>query len=151
MKIFIGADHGGYALKNILYKQLVAKGHSVTDCGPQVLNPEDDYPDYARKVAEGVAKNAGSRGVLLCRSGLGVGVVANKVRGVRAGLGLSANAVMHGRVNDDLNVLTLAADAITEHDAEAFVELFLITPFGGEERNVRRLQKIADLEAQNFK
>jgi len=151
MKIFIGADHRGFGLKNILYKQLVARGHEVTDCGPQKLEPDDDYPDYALKVAQGVATHPGSRGVLLCGSGMGMDVAANKVRGVRATVGYSADAVTHGRSHDDINVLTLAADDLAPEQAEARVELFLMTPFDGAERNVRRQKKIAGIEAQNFK
>jgi ribose 5-phosphate isomerase B len=151
MKIFIGADHRGFGLKNILYKQLVARGHQVTDCGPQKLDPADDYPDYALKVAQGVAAHPGSRGILLCGSGMGMDVAANKVRGVRATVGYSAEAILHARSHDDVNVLTFAADLLQPEAAEALCELFLMTPFGNEERNVRRLQKIAGIEAQNFK
>ncbi|MEK7109319.1 MAG: RpiB/LacA/LacB family sugar-phosphate isomerase [Patescibacteria group bacterium] len=151
MKIFIGADHRGFALKNILYKQLVARGHEVTDCGPHKLDPADDYPDYAQKVAEGVAKNPDSRGILLCGSGVGMDVVANKVRGVRATVGYKSDEVVHGRARDDINVLALPADSLAPEQAEALVELFLITPFGGAERDLRRQKEIADLEAQNFK
>lgn len=151
MKIFIGADHRGFGLKELLRKRLAAVGHEVVDCGAARLEPGDDYPPYALKVAQGVAAAPGSRGVLLCGSGLGVGVVANKVRGVRAGLGYSADAVAHGRAHDDLNVLALAADALAPEDVEALVELFLMTPFDGAERNARRRQEIASIEAQNFK
>lgn len=151
MKIFIGADHRGFALKNLLYKQLVARGHEVVDCGPQRLDPGDDYPDFALKVAEGVAATPGSRGVLVCGSGMGMDVAANKVRGVRATVGYSADAITHARTHDDINTLALAADVLPPETAGAWVELFLMTPFGGEERNVRRLQKIAGIEQQNFK
>lgn len=151
MKIFIGADHRGFALKNILYKQLVARGHEVVDCGPQRLDPQDDYPDYAQKVAGGVAAHQESRGILLCGSGVGMDVVANKVRGVRATAGYKSDEVVHGRARDNINVLSLSADSLSSADAEALVELFLMTPFGGAERDVRRQQKISDIEAHNFK
>lgn len=151
MRVFLGADHRGFALKNLLYKQLTARGHEAVDCGPTRLNPEDDYPDYALKVAENVAKNPESRGLLICGSGVGMDVVANKVRGARATVGYSANEVAHGRARDDINVLCLSADALSPADAEALVELFLMTPFGKAERDMRRQHKIADIEAQNFK
>lgn len=151
MKLFIGADHRGFALKQVLYKQLVQRGHDVVDCGPSKLDPNDDYPDFAKKVGEGVAKNEGSRGILLCGSGIGMDVAANKVRGVRASVGYGADAITHARAHDDINVLSLPADILLPEEAEARIELFLMTPFGGEERNTRRLKKIADLEAQNFK
>jgi ribose 5-phosphate isomerase B len=151
VKIFIGADHRGFALKQALYKHLIGHGHEVTDVGAHGLNTKDDYPDFALKVAQGVAQHAGSYGILLCGSGMGMDVVANKVRGVRATVGYSADSITHARSHDDINVLTLAADVLAPHDAEAFVELFLITPFGGDERNVRRLKKIAAIEEDNFK
>ena len=151
MKIFIGADHRGFALKNILYKQLVVRGHEVVDCGPQQLDPEDDYPDYAQKVAEGVAAHQEGRGILLCGSGVGMNVVANKVRGVRATVGYKSDEVVHGRARDNVNVLSLSADTLSVDAAEALVELFLMTPFGGAERDVRRQRKISDLEAKNGK
>ncbi len=151
VKIFIGADHRGFALKNTIYKQLVSHGHEVVDCGPRTLDPQDDYPDFALKVAEGVSKTPESRGILLCGSGMGMDVVANKVRGVRATVGYGADAITHARSHDDINVLTLAADILMPEEAEARIELFLMTPFGGEERNARRLKKITDIEANNFK
>jgi ribose 5-phosphate isomerase B len=150
MKVFIGADHRGYALKNQLYKGLKAKGFDVVDCGPHRLDPDDDYPDFALSVAEGVARHEGSRGVLMCGSGVGMDIVANKVRGVRATVGYSADEVSHGRARDDVNVLALPADHAPA-DAEALLELFLMTPFGGAERDLRRQRKIAEIESNNFK
>ena len=151
MKLFLGADHRGFALKNLLYKQLAARGHEVTDCGAHELDPKDDYPRYAQKVAEGVATNPAGRGILLCGSGVGMDVVANKVRGVRATVGYKSDEVVHGRARDDINVLALAADSLSSESAEALVELFLMTPFGGEERDLRRQKEIEEIEAQNFK
>lgn len=151
MKVFIGADHRGFALKNFLAKRLAAQGHNVEDCGPARLDPEDDYPDYALRVARGVAGHLGARGILVCGSGVGMDVVANKVRGVRATLGYSADEVAHGRARDDINVLALSADRLEPAEAEALAELFLMTPFGAAERDVRRQRKIAGIEAQNFK
>lgn len=151
MQVFIGADHRGYQLKTLLYKWLRAHGHDAVDCGPAALVPDDDYPDYAAKVAKEVAAHAGSRGVVVCGSGVGVEVVANKVRGVRAASALSADTVAHGRARDDMNVLALSADTLDARSAEALVELFLMTPFGAEPRDVRRQEKIAALESENFK
>ena len=151
MKVFLGADHRGFALKQLLYKYLRAHGHEAIDCGPSQETPGDDYPDYALKVAQKVADTEQGRGVLVCSSGVGMDVVANKVRGVRATVGYKADEVAHGRARDDINVLCLSADTLAERDAEALVELFLMTPFGGAERDVRRQQKIADIEARNFR
>jgi ribose 5-phosphate isomerase B len=151
MKIFIGADHRGFGLKNVLYKRLLAQGHIVTDCGPERLDPEDDYPDYAQKVAQGVAGQLDARGILICGSGVGMDVVANKVRGVRATVGYKAEEIAHGRARDNINVLALSADTLDPAQAEALCELFLMTPFGNAERDVRRQNKIAAIEADNFK
>jgi ribose 5-phosphate isomerase B len=151
VKIFLGADHRGFELKKGLYKWLAAKGHEVVDCGPHEKDPEDDYPDYALKVAQGVAQTPDSRGVLICGSGVGMDVVANKVRGARATVGYKSDEVAHGRARDDINVLCLSSDSLAPIEAEGLVELFLITPFGGAGRDLRRQQKIAAIEAQNFK
>jgi ribose 5-phosphate isomerase B len=151
MKVFIGADHRGYQLKNNLYKWLRTKGYDAVDCGPHELKADDDYPDFALSVGEGVARHEGSRGVLMCGSGVGMDIVANKVRGVRATLGLNADTVVHGRARDDINVLVMSADLLDAPAAESLMELFLMTPFGAAERDLRRQRKIADIEAQNFK
>lgn len=151
MQVFIGADHRGFERKAQLYKWLRAQGHEVVDCGAHKLIPDDDYPDYALKVAREVAAHEGSRGVLVCGSGVGMDVVANKVRGVRATVGYKADEVVHGRARDDLNVLALSADMLSDADAQALVELFLMTPFGGEARDKRRQDKIAAAEAEHFK
>lgn len=151
MKVFLGADHRGFALKQLLVTYLKAHGHEVVDCGPPTLDPQDDYPDYALTVAQAVAGEPESRGMLLCGSGMGMDVVANKVKGVRATVGYGADAIVHARSHDDINVLTLPADTLLPEEAEARAELFLMTPFGGEERNMRRLAKIAAIESENFK
>ena len=151
MKVFLGSDHRGFALKNLLYKDLLARGHEAVDCGPSSLNQDDDYPDYAAAVADRVAKTPASRGVLVCGSGVGMDVVANKARGVRATVGYKAEEVVHGRARDDINVLALSSDSLTHDEARALVELFLMTPFGAAPRDLRRQQKIADLESKNFK
>lgn len=146
MKVFFGADHRGFDLKNRLYKRLKVQGHEVVDCGPEELSPQDDYPDYAEKVAKKVAAEAGSLGILLCGSGVGVAVAANKVRGARAAIGYRAEEVTHGRARDNINVLALSSDYLSPEDAFALADLFISTPFGGEERDVRRLEKITGIE-----
>ena len=151
MRIFIGADHRGFALKQRLARFLSGKGHDVVDCGAAALNPDDDYPDFALRVAQKVAANPGSFGMLLCGSGLGMDVVANKTKGVRASLCTNSDLVAHGRSRDNLNVLCLPADSMEAHDAEALAELFLTTPYGNSERDARRQKKIAEIEEQNFK
>ena len=151
MQVYVGADHRGFELKNQIYKWLRSHGYEAVDCGATKLTPDDDYPDYAAKVAREVAAHDGSRGVLICGSGVGMDVVANKVRGVRATVGYKADEVVHGRARDDINVLALSADSLSARDAESLVELFLMTPFGGEPRDQRRQEKIKALESEQFK
>lgn len=150
MKVFIGADHRGFALKEHIKEHLLSRGVEVGDGGAFSLDPQDDYPDFAYRVARAVAKEPGSFGVLLCSSGMGMDVVANKVRGVRATVGYSKEAIVHARTQDDINVLTLAADVLRPSQAAALVNLFLATAFDGAERNRRRLAKVAAVEEREF-
>lgn len=146
MTIYLGADHGGYPLKEHLKEQLAAAGYAVVDCGNTVLDPSDDFPDFAFAVADRVAADPGSRGVLVCRSGGGVTIAANKVRGIRAATAFSQEEVAHDRKDDDINVLCLSADFVPQDRAMSYVGVFLSTPFDGDERFVRRLGKIAARE-----
>ncbi len=148
MIIYLGADHGGFALKERLKAALTDEGYEVMDMGAASLVPGDDYPTYAAAVAREVGKDpAGRRGIVICRSGFGVDVVANKFAGVRAGLPFSPDHVYQGRHDDDLNVLAIAADFTDEATAQKMVKVFLTTPFAKEERYVRRLGEIGKMEA----
>jgi ribose 5-phosphate isomerase B len=154
MIIYIGADHRGFAFKKILKEALKNDGHDVIDIGAAALDPADDYPDFAHAVAEkvsaGVAASASggaeTRGIVICGSGVGVDVVANKCKGVRSALAISADQIRAGRQDDDVNVLSLAADFIKPEDALNIARVFISTPFKKEERFSRRLRKIAELE-----
>jgi ribose 5-phosphate isomerase B len=159
MTIYIGADHRGFALKAIIAAALKNDGYEVIDVGAAALDPADDYPDFARAVAEkvsvGGAMSAGAvagdagevRGIVICGSGIGVNIVANKYRSVRSALAISAEQIRAGRRDDDINVLSLAADFMEPEAALAAVRAFLLTPFKrDEERFSRRLGKIAELE-----
>jgi len=123
--------------------------HAYQDLGAQSLEPGDDYTKYAEEVASLVAKNEGSRGVLLCGSGVGVEVMANKFDGVRAGIGESVLQVEKGRSDDDMNVLVIAADFTSEKEAKAMLIAFLETKFSGKVRYERRLEEIEKIEANN--
>ncbi len=152
MKIFLGADHRGFELKEKLKEWLQAKGHAVHDSGAHRLEPDDDYPDFAIPVARKVAEDPeNNRGVLLCGSGMGMDVAANKVRGIRASVAWSVEAAAHARSHDDANVISIPADWTPPVLAAEIVRAFLETPFSGEERRVRRLEKIREIEEQNFK
>ena len=152
MKIYIGADHRGFEMKEELKKFLAEKGYEVEDVGAFKYDQTDDYPDFARRVAERVAGDPEhSRGVLLCGSGTGMDAAANKVKGIRATLAFSKEITRAARNDDDVNVISLPADFLKSQEAEEIAEIFLKTPFEAVERRVRRLQKIAEIEKKNFK
>ena len=148
MKIYLGTDHRGFALKGKIAKWLFDWGYTFEDLGAESLDPKDDYTVYAERVASLVGKE-GSRGVLLCGSGVGVDATANKFDGVRASLGKSPDQVRAGRNDDDMNVLVLAADYTKEEEARGMLKVFLQTKFAGKERFVRRLEDIKKIEANN--
>lgn len=149
MKIYIGADHRGYELKEKIARWLFDMEYPYQDLGASHLDPNDDYTEYAEKVASLVAKTEGSRGVLLCGSGVGVDVVANKFDGIRASIGKSVFQVEAGRHDDDMNILVIAADFTDEKEAKAMLIAFLETKFSGKARYERRLQEIREIEANN--
>jgi ribose 5-phosphate isomerase B len=144
MRISIGADHAGFLLKESLRRKLAADGHEVTDRG---ANSEQscDYPVFAAAVGQDVASGAADRGILVCGTGVGMSIAANKIDGVRAAMAASEDHVRLAREHNDANVLTLGART---HDASAaaqFVDAFLRTEFLGG-RHARRVAQIADLE-----
>lgn len=147
--IYIGADHGGYQLKDKIARWLFEMKREFQDLGAQSLDPHDDYTKYAEKVASLVAKTEGSRGVLLCRSGVGVEVVANKFDGIRASVGKDVLQVEAGRNDDDMNILVIAADYTSEKEAKAMLIAFLETKFSGKARYEKRLEEINRLEENN--
>lgn len=149
MKIYIGADHRGYKLKEKLVKYLFESKHTIEDVGSFSYNKGDDYTEFAEKVASLVADNPKDRGVLLCGSGVGVDVVANKFDGVRASIGKSPAQVKAGRADDDMNVLVIASDFTQANQAREMVEVFLKTKFDGKKRHKRRLEDISKIEANN--
>lgn len=147
--IFIGTDHRGFELKEKIAKWLFELGREFEDLGARVLDPHDDYTKYAEEVASIVAKNEGSRGVLLCGSGVGVEVIANKFDGIRAAIGKNVLQVEKGRSDDDMNILVIAADFTIEKEAKAMLIAFLETKFSGKERYEKRLEDIRKIEANN--
>jgi len=125
-------------------------GHEVVDLGNSAYDEHDDYPLIASKIAKEVSGNLDSRGIILCGSGGGVNIVANKFPRVRSNLGLSPIQVYAARRDDDSNVLCLAASFMTEDQEKESVKTFLTTEFSGEERHKRRLSQIENLEKENF-
>ena len=149
MKIYIGSDHRGFELKEKVFQWLVEKDYEVEDYGAYEYNGKDDYTEPAEKVASVVGKSEENKGILLCGSGVGVEVVANKFDGVRASVGKNNDQVRAGRNDDDMNVLVIASDYTSEDEAKTMVETFLKTPFSGKERYKRRLKEIEEIEENN--
>jgi len=147
MIIYIGADHRGFYLKETLKSALKSDGYEVIDLGDSKIDDGDDYPEFASAVAEKVAGTGQEvRGIVVCGSGIGVDIVANKFSGVRSALAISAEQIRAGRQDDDVNVLSLAAGFIKPDDALDIARVFLSTPFVKEERYSRRLGEIAQIE-----
>jgi ribose 5-phosphate isomerase B len=146
MKIAIGADHAGFALKESLRDALRKSGHEVTDLGTNSTE-STDYPDFAKPVATAVARGTVDRGILVCGTGVGMSIVANKVPGVRAGLAGDVEAARLIREHNDANVLALGARSLDARAAEDMARVFLETPFAGG-RHVRRVNKITEIEQE---
>lgn len=145
MKIALAADHAGFALKQRIGARLRELGHEVRDLGTG-SEASCDYPDFASNAAHDVVRGAADRAILVCTTGVGMSIAANKIPGVRAALAINEDAVRLTREHNDANVLALASKYTTEGEAATLVEIFLNTPFSGGERHARRLDKIAALE-----
>lgn len=145
--IFLGADHRGFELKNQLRDWLKEQKYSVVDLGADALKSDDDYPEYALNVAQAVAEDPDNRrGIVLCGSGVGVAVMANKVPGIRAALVHDPALIEAAQRDDNLNVLALGASFISFEQAKDVISAWLKTHFSGEERHQRRINKIASYE-----
>jgi len=145
MRIAIGADHAGYDMKQGLALYLREQGHEVADLGTHGTAAVD-YPDYAQAVGLAVLQGRAERGVLICGSGVGASVAANKLRGIRAGLCHDSYSAHQGVEHDDMNVLVLGSRVIGAELAKDLVRAFLSAVFSGEERHRRRLAKVLALE-----
>lgn len=150
MKIVVGSDHAGFELKQNLVPYLRDLGHDITDVGTD-SGASVDYPDYAQSVAEAVRDGQAERGILLCGSGVGASVAANKIPGIRAGLCHDTYSAHQGVEHDDMNVLVLGARVIGQELAHELVRAFLGAEFTGEERHRRRLGKVQMLERRFLK
>lgn len=151
MKISIGADHAGYEMKNELIAFIEKLGHRVHDVGTFEPDKPDDYPDYAALVAADLRSGEAERGILVCGSGVGVSVAANKFKGIRAGLCHDHYSAHQGVEHDDMNVLVLGARIIGPMMAQDAVEAYLKAQFSNEERHVRRLNKVKGIENNEFR
>jgi len=146
MRIAIGADHGGYPLNERVIQELDAAGHELLDFGTHVGSRPDDYPDYALKVGRAIQDNQADIGILICGSGVGASVAANKLTGIRAALCGDTYSAHQSREHDDCNVLCLGARVTGEELALEIVRAFVAARFTGEERHLRRLAKVAEIE-----
>ncbi|HVX24538.1 MAG TPA: RpiB/LacA/LacB family sugar-phosphate isomerase [Candidatus Saccharimonadales bacterium] len=147
MKIFIGADHNGMEYKQQLTTLLQSFGHEVVDEGDQNIDPNDDYPQFASKVVIAM-KGSGepeAKGILICGSGQGMCMAANRFRGIRAALCWNANEARAARNDDDSNILCLAARYLSIEEVEEIVNVWLATPFAGAPRFTRRIQQLDQL------
>jgi ribose 5-phosphate isomerase B len=146
MRIAIGADHGGYPLNERVIEELRAAGHELIDFGTHDDSIADDYPDYAVKVGEALQNSDAEIGILICGSGVGAAVAANKLNGIRAALCGDTYSGHQSREHDDCNVLCLGARVVGAELALEIVRAFVAAKFTGEERHRRRLQKILAIE-----
>lgn len=149
MKIYLGADHRGFYLKEHVKPWLSHWGVDFEDLGAIILDPHDDYPAYAARVAHKVTNDKKSLGILICGSGVGVEVVANKFDGIRASVGKNPLQVEAGRKDDDMNVLVIASDFTKENEAKMMLEKFLKTKFSNKLRHRKRLLQIKEIEKTN--
>lgn len=148
MKIAIGSDHGGFLLKQAMITFLKQNDHTIQDCGCYSLDSVD-YPDFAFPVAEAVANKTADRGIVICTTGIGVSICANKVDGIRCALCTSVFQAEMTRHHNDTNVLALGAQTIDEDLARQIVSIWLRTPFDGGERHERRVGKITQYEKKH--
>ena len=145
MRVTIGSDHAGFELKQLLAEFLRQQGHEITDVGTHSTAPVD-YPDYAEAVAATLVQDAAERGILICGSGVGASVAANKVPGIRAGLCHDSYSAHQGVEHDNMNMLVLGSRVIGVELAKDLCTIFLGARFSNEARHVRRLKKVVDIE-----
>ncbi len=149
MKLVIGSDHAGFALKQEVRDNLAAAGHEVIDVGAHSVNPTDDYPDFAVLVGEAIKRGDAPRGILICGSGVGVCVAANKIPGIRAGMCHDTYSAHQGVEHDDMNVLVMGARVIGSELAFELARAFVAARFiTNEERFQRRFKKVLAIEAK---
>ena len=151
MRIAVGADHAGVPLNETVIAELKQLGHEVVDCGTHDASQPDDYPDYAEAVGRAVLDGKADRAVLICGSGVGASVAANKLPGIRAGLCHDSYSAQQGVEHDNMNVICMGSRVIGPELALDLVRIFLGAQFTGEARHVRRLAKIDALERENLR
>ena len=148
MKIAVGTDHAGFTLKATVIEAITSAGHEAVDCGAFEVEPADDYPDFAERVANAVSRGEAERGILLCGSGVGASVAANKFFGIRSAMCHDTFSARQGVEDDAMNVLTLGARIIGPALATELVNAFLRAEFSGLERHRRRLEKVRGFDSR---
>jgi ribose 5-phosphate isomerase B len=146
MRVYLGSDHAGYELKNHLVEWLRAGGREPVDCGPHSYDAQDDYPPFCLRAAERTAADPEGLGIVIGGSGNGEAIAANKVKGVRAVLAWSEQTASLGREHNNANVISIGGRMHTREEATRFVEVFLRTPYSGEERHTRRIDMLSAYE-----
>ena len=147
MKIYLGSDHRGFELKERLKAWLSEQGRKYEDMGPFEYDKDDDYPDFAKLVGEKVAADQGSKGILICGSGVGAVVAANKIKGIIAGTMFDPEQVKASVADENTNIIGLSNDYTSKEKNMEIVKAFLESKFSGAERHVRRVGKIKNLES----
>ena len=151
MKIYLATDHAGFELKEKIQNFLKTQNYEVADCGAFSFDKNDDYPDYVSKASEKVSNDSeNSMGIIFGKSGMGEEIVANKFRNVRCAFGFSEENVKLSREHNNANILSLGSEFIDFEQAKKLVDIFLKTSFSGEERHIRRLNKIKEIEQKNY-
>ncbi len=148
MRIVLGADHAGYSMKQDLLTYVRSLGHETVDVGTDQGDKPDDYPDFAESLAVAIRDGRAERGILICGSGVGASVAANKVPGIRAGLCHDTYSAHQGVEHDDMNVLVMGSRVIGEELSKELVRNYLGAVFSGEPRHLRRLEKVKEIESR---
>ncbi len=146
MRVYLGSDHAGFELKGALIARLTSGGHEAVDCGAELFNPEDDYPQFCISTAQRVVADPGSLGIVIGGSGNGEQIAANKVAGVRAALVYNVQIARLAREHNDANVMGLGARMHTQDEAFDIVGVFLDTPFSQDPRHLRRIEEVTEFE-----
>lgn len=146
MKVYLGTDHAGFELKEHVKAFLITGGYEVEDCGAFTLDQNDDYPPYIASAAKKAISTPGASAIVFGKSGAGETIVANKIKGIRAILGINEENVKLARLHNDANALSLGSEFVTPELAQNLAKLFLETKFTGENRHIRRIEQITQIE-----
>ena len=146
MKVAVGADHAGFDLKSEVVAWLESQGHQVSDVGAHTMDPNDDYPDFAVAVADSILSGNTERGVVVCGSGVGASITANKIKGIRACLCHDTYTARQGVEHDNMNILCLGSRIVGTEVVRELVSAFISAEYTNEERHARRLNKVIEME-----